>query len=125
VEGERIEVGAGDKDYYIVSGTFNPIEKTPIEEWESFIHRALTNMYHMCRKGVAVNFLTAFSDYRDNGLYYADAGRLYAWCKENLSRFVRVKEDYPLYEFTLFVYRPEFIASCYPRGYEKYFKGLP
>lgn len=111
-------------DYYLENGTFNPMEDTRTAEWEAFIFNALHNMFALCRKGIAVNFLSTYShpEMRSPGLYYADPLVMYDWCKRNLSRFVSLLDDDPFYEFTLLVYRKDYIQGLHPDEYARYFK---
>ncbi len=118
---DQIHPDARGSDYYVVSGTFNPINDCDLAEWKAFIFRMLTNMFALAGKGIAFNLLTTYVDYRDDRLYYADPKRFYDWCKTNLSRFVSVISDYPLYEFSMLVYKPTFVRSLHPQEFERYF----
>lgn len=120
----HIDEGIKGKDYYCLNGTFNPKEDATVEEWETFVFKSIENMYRMARKGICFNFLTSYSDFYDDKLYYADPLRIMDWSIRHLSRFVSVSQDTPLYEFFVYVYKKEFVKGEYP-GYEKYFRGVP
>ena len=125
---DRLEARGNGKDYYVLSGTFNPMNETPVKEWEEFVLKVIGNMFRACRKGIAFNLLTSYSHEarRSKSLYYSDPKIVYDWCKTHLSRFVTVIEDTPLYEFTVLVYKEEFIRSLYASGFDKYFRsGTP
>lgn len=107
-------------DYYCLSGTFHTKEDNLIEDWENFIYRSMKNMYQMARKGICMNFLTYYSEFYDEKLYYGDPRKIFDWIIQNLSRFVTLDHEIPLYEFTVCVYKPDFIQRMYP-GYKKYF----
>jgi hypothetical protein len=115
---------AKGKDYYVQSGAFNPIGRTNKEDWERFVFSIISNMFQMCSKGIAFNFLTLYSDEecRSGDLYYADPCFVFDWCKRNLSRFVTLIEDSPFYEFTILVFREDFVRSLYPEEFAKYFR---
>jgi hypothetical protein len=57
------------------------------------------------RKGFAFNVLTKYSDrqHMKKHLYYADPAFLFDYCKKNFSKYVAVRHDYPLFEFTVHV----------------------
>ena len=38
-----------------------------------------------------------------NNLYYADLLLIFDWCKNNISKYVSLLHNYPLYEFTILV----------------------
>lgn len=113
-----------EKDYYVVSGMFNPMNDNSVEEWEKFLFSVVDNMFRACRKGIAFNLLTLYSqeNRRSKSLYYSDPKTIYDWCNAHLSRFVTVIADTPLYEFTVLVYREAFIKTLYPSVFDKYFR---
>lgn len=118
---ENINPSIKNIDYFILSGTFNPKEDNLLEEWELFIFKSIENMFKMAEKGICFNFLTTYSDYYNNKLYYADPGKIMDWCVRNLSRFVSIKHETPLYEFTVYVYKEKFLKEQFS-DYPKYFK---
>ena len=107
------------KDYYCLNGTFYTKEDNSVADWESFIFRSIANMFKMARKGIAFNFLTVYSQFYDEKLYYADPKEIMDWCIKNLSRFVLIEHDIPLYEFFVCVYREEYVKERFP-DYERY-----
>jgi ubiquinone/menaquinone biosynthesis C-methylase UbiE len=87
-------------DYVFISGIFN----YRIEDNEGFLEQTLATAYRMCVRGVAANMMTDQVDYRDKHLHYFNPERVLRFCRK-LSRRVALRHDYPLYEFTVFVYR--------------------
>jgi len=63
-------------------------------------------MYSLCNIGMAFNVMSSHVNYRSDKVYYKDPGEVIAYCVKNLSRFVKVYHDYPLYEYFTCVYRP-------------------
>lgn len=113
-------------DFLTMSGTFNPRLATPLAEWEAFIARTLATMYAMCRRGFAVNFLTAYADKErmQSTLHYQDPCAVFDRITRAISRHVELDAGGPLYEFTLRIYRPEYIKTLYPGvEFAKYFRG--
>ena len=97
-------------DYVVESGIFNH----EVDDNEQFAHDMLTAMFGRCKIGIAANMMTSYVDYRDEYLYYYDPKLIFDFARI-LSRFVAVRHDYPLYEFTLCLYRQSpFIASTAP-----------
>lgn len=109
------------KDYYCLSGTFNPKEQNSVENWENFVFKSIQNMFRMAKKGICFNFLTSYSDFYDKNLYYADPKKIFNWSIINCSRFVSINHDIPLYEFFVYIYKDEFIKKHFP-DFPKYFK---
>lgn len=107
-------------DYYCLSGTFHTKEDNQTSDWEKFVFKGLNNMFRMANKGICVNFLTSYSEFYDERLYYADPKVIFDWCDQNLSRFISIEHDIPLYEFTVCIFKEQFIKEQFP-GYQKYF----
>ena len=59
----------------------------------------------MCRSGIAFNLITDQVDFREPQLFYADPTETLDFCRRALSRHVVIRHDYPLYEYTTYVYR--------------------
>jgi hypothetical protein len=119
---DEIEKRIKNCDYYCLSGTFNPKGDVPLADWENFIHRSISNMFRMARKGICFNFLTSYSDFKNPELYYADPRETIDYCIRHLSRFVAMSQTLPLFEFTVLVYRQEYIRKLHP-GFTRYFRG--
>lgn len=85
-------------DYIFASGMFN----WRIGNNKRYTKDMVSKMFSLCRKGVAVNMMTTYVDYKDDYLYYYDPKEILDYCK-SLSRFVAIRHDYPLYEFTVYI----------------------
>jgi SAM-dependent methyltransferase len=92
-------------DYVVASGVFNVRGDWSDERWWTYIQETLRRIHGLAMKGWSANFLTSYSDRHlmRPELYYADPLLLFDWCKRNLSRFVALHHDYPLYDFTILV----------------------
>ena len=88
-------------DYVCVSGIFN----YKISDNEKFLHNTLIAAYAICKKGVIVNMTTDKVDYKDSLLYYYNPGSVLDFCS-SLTRRIIIRHDYPLFEFTVGLYRP-------------------
>lgn len=111
-------------DYVTQSGTFNGRFGTPAGRWQLFVHDMLRAMYAMARKGIAVNFLTTYSDpeRRSEDLHYQDPAEIGDFTARQLSRHFEIDAGGPLYEYTLRVYRPEYVRSLYTGApFDRYF----
>jgi SAM-dependent methyltransferase len=120
---ESIDNSMKGLDYYCVIGTFNLKGKKQVEDWESFVFKSMKNMFMMAKKGICTSFLTAYSDFYDDNLYYADPKTIFNWAVTNCSRFVSISHDIPLYEFFVYIYKEEYIKEHFPEPeFSKYFK---
>lgn len=92
-------------DFTIASGIFNVRLKNSDKDWLDYILETLTTINQKTDKGFSFNMLTKYSDaeYMKDYLYYADPLFIFDYCKKNFSKYVTLKHDYPLYEFTIIV----------------------
>jgi ubiquinone/menaquinone biosynthesis C-methylase UbiE len=87
-------------DYVCISGIFNH----RIDDNENFLKQMLKTAYRICKRGLAVNMTTNQVDFRDETLYYFSPESVLRFSR-TLSKRVAIRQDYPLYEFTAFIYR--------------------
>ena len=88
-------------DYVLASGVLN--FKTGPNHLE-YLENMVKTMFGMCTEGLAVNFLSKYVDYEmDKDFHYSPEEALKMAMK--LSRWATLCHNYPLYEFTLYIYR--------------------
>ena len=98
-----------DFDYVLVSGTFNVRVS---DNWR-LMTELLEALYPRVRMALAFNLISAYVDYRDEGLWYASPERVFRYCKEQISPCVALRHDYLMkegvlpYEFTVYLRRAE------------------
>lgn len=96
-----------EADYSFVSGTFNVRMDASDEVWGEYIRSTLRTLHERSRRGLAFNLLTSYVDWRKDDLFYADPAELFTFCKSELSRYVTLLHDYPLYEWTIVVLKED------------------
>jgi hypothetical protein len=110
-------------DFVVMSGVFHQRRDTTIGGWEAFSQNILKNAFAMCTKGIAFNFISPFVDFYQTEVYYANLPKLLNFINDDLSRFFEIKHNYALFEFTVFVYKEEYIKAKYKEPeFQKYFK---
>ena len=87
-------------DYVVCSGALN----YRIEDNKSYILEMLEMMFKLSTRGVAVNFLSSYVDYKSGKNYHLSPETAFKM-GQKLSRYVAIRHDYPLYEYTLYIYR--------------------
>jgi len=94
-------------DYVIAGAIFNNKFEAPPEAWRDHTMRVLDRLNELCRRGLAFNMLSAYSDAdrmaQRPDLYFADPLVYFDYCKRNFSRDVALLHDYGLYDFTIIV----------------------
>jgi len=92
-----------EADYSFVCGTFYLKLEASDELWTKYMQEVLMNLASMSLKGFAFNALSTYVDWKEEHLYYADPFMFFDFCKRNISRYVSLLHDYPLYEWTMIV----------------------
>jgi SAM-dependent methyltransferase len=90
-------------DYSFVSGTFNVRLGANEIAWKEYVFETLVHLAQMSRRGFSFNLLTTYVDWEEEHLFYADPLVFFDFCKRNISPFVSLLHDYPLYEWTITV----------------------
>lgn len=109
-------------DFVVLSGTFNMPGTIQTDEWEDFIFKTISKMFHVARIGISFNALTSYSTFYSDGLYYLKPEVVFTYIQQRLSRFCLLNATYPLYEVTYTVYKEDFIRKQYQsEDFAKYF----
>lgn len=88
-------------DYSFASGIFNVKLDCDERSWTSYVEDVVRNLAEHSRIGFGFNLLTTYSDYQEEHLFYGDPTRWFDWCKRNVTPWVTLLHDYPLYEWTI------------------------
>lgn len=89
-------------DYIISSQTFN--NRLSREDNREVMRNIISRCHAASRKAVAIDMLTSYVDFREDHLYYYSPEEMFAFCK-TLTKRVVLRHDYPLFEFTLYLYQ--------------------
>lgn len=92
-------------DYLVTSGLFYVKSATDNDTWKQFVQTILLRMFSLASRGIAFNMLTSYVDYEDPNLFYQAPGETMDFCIKNMNRRVIIRHDYPLWEYTAYVYR--------------------
>ncbi len=92
-------------DAVLASGVFNVKLHHSDEAWWNYVQRMIRAMFAQCREVTAFNLMTDRVDFRSENLFYANPAAVLEFCRTELSRYVSLRLDYPLYEYTVHVYR--------------------
>ncbi len=89
-------------DYIIMSQVFNNKYKT-IDNGD-LVKEVLKNAFSIARKGVSIDMMSSYVDYREEKLYYFQPEEMFCFAK-GLTRYVVLRHDYLPFEFTLYLYK--------------------
>lgn len=90
-------------DYSFVSGTFNVRRGASEAAWGRYVRATLRRLAEQSERGFAFNLMTSYVDWRSDDLFYGDPAEFFSFCRAELSRYVSLIHDYPLYEWTMIV----------------------
>ena len=65
----------------------------------------ILNMYKLSRRGICFNLMRPNVDFKDNHLHYQSIDKLLEFLQKKVSNKVIIKCDYPLWEYTCYVYK--------------------
>lgn len=96
----------GEFDYIVSTSTFNL--KLQAQDNYQFAAELLSACYRYARKGVAIDFLTSYVDFKGNPAeaFYYEPEKMLAIVKQ-ITKRVTLRHDYPLFEFCLYLF-PDF-----------------
>jgi SAM-dependent methyltransferase len=92
-------------DVVLCSGLFHVCLGHGGEPWRRFVRETVRRMWALCRVAIAFNLMSDRVDYRVPELHYSNPGEMLEFCRRELGRFVTLRHDYPLHEYTVYVYR--------------------
>lgn len=91
---------AEDFDYIFICGVFN----LRVPGVQKDVENAMVKLFKHCKKGLALNALSAHARIKDPELNYTSPEHMIKFCIENLSSSVVLRHDRIENDFTLFVY---------------------
>ena len=89
-------------DYVVSSQTFN--NRLAHEDNMVLMQDVLRLSYEASMKGVAIDMMTAYVDFREDRLFYYSPEEIFRFSK-TLTKRVLLRHDYPLFEFTVYLYK--------------------
>jgi SAM-dependent methyltransferase len=92
-------------DYIVCNGTFTEKRELSQEEMMSFFQSVLIKLWDKCDKGIAFNVMSKFVDWERQDLFHVSLDELCWFLKRNLSKEFVIRNDYGLYEYTIYVYK--------------------
>jgi SAM-dependent methyltransferase len=92
-------------DYVVCNGILTQKLAASGQEMDQFAAQLIRRLFSLCKVGVAFNVMTTKVNYFVNNLYYRNPAELMSWCLDEITPHLRLDHSYPLYEYTLYLYR--------------------
>ena len=92
-------------DYIVCNGPFTEKRDLSQEEMMDFFTSVIKKLWNKCDKGIAFNLMSKHVDWERDDLFHVSLDELAWFLKNNLSRNFIIRNDYGLYEYTVYVYK--------------------
>lgn len=92
-------------DYVVCNGILTQKLNASAREMDDFAGRLIKKLFSLSRIGIAFNVMTTKVNFYSNNLYYRNPAELFSWCLSEVSPHLKLDHSYPLYEYTMYVYR--------------------
>jgi SAM-dependent methyltransferase len=71
-----------------------------------YIEKMMKEMFQICKKGIALNFVGGVVDFKSDALFYSDPEKIYSITRK-ISNRVIIRHDYAPYQYVLYMYKDE------------------
>jgi SAM-dependent methyltransferase len=100
-------------DYVVCNGVLTQKLGASIRDMDHFLQAIVTRMFDLCRIGIAFNVMTTHVNFVAPNLYYRNPVELLGWCMSALTPRVRLDHAYPMFEYTIYLYREDASGLIY------------
>lgn len=91
-------------DYVICNGILTQKLTSTDSQMDKFAKKLILKMFELARKGIVFNTMTTYVDFKTKGNYYVNPNKMISNAL-NLTRFVKVDHSYPLWEYSVYMYK--------------------
>jgi SAM-dependent methyltransferase len=92
-------------DYIVMNGVFTEKRELTFEEMWDYFTQLITKVYSLCNKGVAFNVMSKQVDWEREDLFHVSLDKLASFLCLNVTRDFVIRNDYGLYEYTVYIYK--------------------
>jgi SAM-dependent methyltransferase len=92
-------------DYIVCNGTFTEKRNLTHQEMFEFMSKCLIKLWDKTNKGIAFNIMSKLVDWERDDLFHVSMDEIGVFLKSNLSKNFIMRNDYKLYEYTIYVYK--------------------
>jgi 2-polyprenyl-3-methyl-5-hydroxy-6-metoxy-1,4-benzoquinol methylase len=92
-------------DYVVCNGIMTQKLNVSVRDMNEFVRSLIRKMYDLCAEGIAFNLMSNRVNFMVDNLFYTSPIEMLAWCMTELTPNVRFDHSYPLYEYTVYLYK--------------------
>jgi 2-polyprenyl-3-methyl-5-hydroxy-6-metoxy-1,4-benzoquinol methylase len=93
-------------DYIIMNGIFTLKYNLSFDEMFNYFKKMMLILFSKINKGIAFNVMAKAVDWERDDLFHLPMDLLADFLTKNLSRKFIIRNDYGLYEYTVYLYKP-------------------
>jgi len=92
-------------DYIVMNGVFTEKVNLSYDEMFKYFASMISKVYSHCNKGLAFNVMSKQVDWEKEFLFHVPLNDMADYLTHNVGRDFIIRNDYGLYEYTVYVYR--------------------
>jgi SAM-dependent methyltransferase len=92
-------------DFVIMNGVFTEKRELSFEEMFDYFKLLIDKVYSICNKGVSFNVMSKNVDWEREDLFHLPHDLLTSYLCKNITRNYIIRNDYGLYEYTVYLYK--------------------
>lgn len=92
-------------DYIVMNGVFTEKRELSFDEMWDYFTKMITIIYEKCNRGFAFNVMSKNVDWERNDLFHVSHDLLGNFLCKNITRNYVIRNDYGLYEYTVYVFK--------------------
>lgn len=92
-------------DYIILNGVFTEKRELTFETMWEFFTDVILSIFSSAKKGIAFNVMSKNVDWEREDLFHVSLDDLTLFLSKNVSRNYIIRNDYGLYEYTVYLYK--------------------
>lgn len=92
-------------DYIVMNGIFTEKRSLSFDEMFNYFKKLIIKVYDKANKGIVFNVMSKHVDWEREDLFHLPFDLLVAFLKDKISRHFIIRNDYGLYEYTVYVFK--------------------
>ena len=92
-------------DFVIANGVFTEKRELNFEDMWEYFQRMMLKIYPLARKGIAFNVMSKSVDWERWDLFHVSTDLMVDFIVSNFNRNFIIRNDYGLYEYTIYLYK--------------------
>ena len=92
-------------DYIVMNGVFTEKRELSYNDMLDYFKKLIRAVFEKAKKGIAFNVMSKHVDWEREDLFHLSFDELGSFLKEEISRNFTIRNDYGLYEYTVYIYK--------------------